>query len=879
METGKRGSRQPSTRRRGAFRPTSERLEGRALMAVLDLTNLSAASLGVQEVGAVANDGAGYSVANVGDVTGSGYDSFLITSPTVTGVGNNGPTAGTGQSKAYLVFGSSTVNSTTITNFLNLTPNQRIGDLATLGQTNQVNPAIVPPTDGSPVGFNFDGIVFTTDTSPNSLLGASVAGVGDINGDGVNDFVIGAPNDGTGGAAFVVFGGSNLRTTNVTNVNLDGGTGPTKIVTIRSNTSGDQFGFGVGGVGKFLSQGTNFNDILIGAPGTNGSAGAAYLLSGSALTAAGSGTTITADTIGAANGNGILFQGQSGDRAGAAVSSAGNFDGTTNNNLPVSSIIIGAPGSVTGTTFSSGRAYVIYGNQSIGTTAGPAFAAGSTYSLGLVGATPTTAIPNPIIGLNLQGISAARLGFSVAAAGDFNGDGFGDIILGAPGSSTGVSGFAAVVYGTTSAARPNGSFNIDPIASSSLVTQYFTGETATDLAGYSVSALQNYSATTSGVVRAIVIGSPGFSGNLGAVYTIPSTQSGTGVTSLALIPTSLNGARIVATNSLPGNPPAFGASVSGRPFYATNLGYTVDQDGLDDLIIGAPGFSLINPTTGNSTTRALAGAGYAVSGLKILDRINPAIGVNGTSPPYSVDPTSTANITITVFSTAATPTQPAFAPFTEINQSSIIINGVAFPTVTNFTSVPDINGDGIPEASFQVSPALLNLTGSTANILVTGVTTSGRTFVGDALVFLSGNVVPPNNGGGTVTGVIGTNAFAQLNPRSFSGLYNGELVPPVQTLEHLNSYKPLPVTVAYEQFLAAPGFRAREQLFAKKGKVNTKLHQAPAGTTVNDKYYGVSTLPHKVFVRGKFKKGETITFKHKVKVIPRDRQHEKFTSF
>ena len=140
---------------------------------------------------------------------------------------------------AYLVIGSKQVNINTAVDFLNLTKGttngtsstliggQRAGDLGELGTlgvaaqsgttapTAQTNPTVFQPSpamDSTHVyGFNYDGLRFvtglnaTTNTGRASSLGFSVTALGDINGDGIDDFAISAPNDAGGGKVFVIW--------------------------------------------------------------------------------------------------------------------------------------------------------------------------------------------------------------------------------------------------------------------------------------------------------------------------------------------------------------------------------------------------------------------------------------------------------------------------------------------------------------------------------------------------------------------------------------------------------------------------------------------------------------------------------------------------
>ena len=189
MLFGKGRPRKSDARRRtlDIYRPRGEVLEHRLLLSV-DLGGTSppsnpisaTAPYGMAFGNSISGGGAGWSVSDLGDVNGDGYDDFMIGAPTVS----SPSTIGSGiNGEAFLVFGSKTVNASAITDWIGTTStspltylytaNDRVGNLGKLGAATQTNPA-----SGATLGFPFAGITFVT-SGGNILsgLGASVASV------------------------------------------------------------------------------------------------------------------------------------------------------------------------------------------------------------------------------------------------------------------------------------------------------------------------------------------------------------------------------------------------------------------------------------------------------------------------------------------------------------------------------------------------------------------------------------------------------------------------------------------------------------------------------------------------------------------------------
>ncbi|MEZ6061914.1 MAG: integrin alpha [Planctomycetaceae bacterium] len=266
-----------------------------------------------------AGDGFGRSVSGAGDVNGDGYADLIVGA----WLADAGGAADSGQS--YVVFGrSSGYAGLQNVNFL----------------TNGIN------------GFRIDGV------APGGRMGTSVSGTGDINGDGLDDLILGAyltdPAGNTdAGQTFVIFGRSTGFPATISVSSLDGTNG----FRLDGVDALDKSGFSISGAGDVNADG--FDDLLIGAlaadGGGNTDAGESYLVFG---TAAGFASVISLDVLDGTNG--ILITGAAaGDLSGISVSSAFDVNGDGYDD-----VLIGAYHAAVGASANAGATYVVFGGTS-----------------------------------------------------------------------------------------------------------------------------------------------------------------------------------------------------------------------------------------------------------------------------------------------------------------------------------------------------------------------------------------------------------------------------------------------------------------------------------------------------------------------------------
>jgi hypothetical protein len=312
---------------------------------------------------------AGGPLAPAGDVNGDGRADVIVGAPSASA--NDKTQSGS----AYVVFGR---------------PSWAPMDLTAIGTG----------------GFRIDGAAY-------DAAGTSVAAAGDVNGDGRDDVIVGAPGSNRNGrrdagAAFVVFGkasttGVRLSALGKLGFRIDGA------------TAQDFTGSAVAGLGDV--DGDGFDDVAAGSPGLDAPGRAQ---AGGVQVVLGSASTAPVDLAAPGSRASLLTGSAAGEWVGGALSS-GDVDGD------------GAPDLIAGVSQAShhgrpqsGSAYVVYGA-----------ALGRPIDLAGLGAD----------GLVIDGgEDHGWLGASVAGAGDVDGDGYGDVLAGAPKSAPGGRDFAGSAW-------------------------------------------------------------------------------------------------------------------------------------------------------------------------------------------------------------------------------------------------------------------------------------------------------------------------------------------------------------------------------------------------------------------------------------------------
>jgi len=310
----------------------------------------------------------GTSVSSAGDVNGDSYSDIIVGAPGDRGI--------------YLYFGGDTMDNIVDLKIRGETWDERFGvAVSTAGDVNGdgfsdiiIGKEGLSSITGSAYiyfgGVNIDSISDLTLNSElnNSYFGTAVSTAGDVNGDGYSDVIVGAFRYiNNTGRAYIFYGGENMD--NIADVILTGDI-PESFFGCSVKTAGDINGDG-------------FSDVLVGAWGYSGYKGRAYVFYGSS----------SMDSIADVVMTGVAVN----DAFGISVSTAGDL-----NKDGYSDVIIGSSGY----NGYVGRAYVYLGGV----------------------------IMNNIEDIIYSGFGK-NFGISVSVVGDINGDGFSDVIVGEEGNN------------------------------------------------------------------------------------------------------------------------------------------------------------------------------------------------------------------------------------------------------------------------------------------------------------------------------------------------------------------------------------------------------------------------------------------------------------
>ncbi len=428
-------------------------------------------------------------------------------------------------------------------------------------------------------GFKIDGENYGYSS------GYSVSAVGDINGDGHDDLLIGAPDyleSNAPGCSYVVFGGTSIGSSGLINLSdLNGANG----FKLNGEYNGDWSGYSVSAAGDINSDG--YDDLIIGAEGypEGGLKGRSYVVFGGPEDYQG------LLSLSMLNGtNGFKLDGETTyDWSGYSVSTAGDINNDGHDDL-----IIGAWGYPGSEANGKGRSYVVFGGMGVGNN--------GVFSLsGLIGAN----------GFKLDGENKGdNSGCSVSAAGDINGDGYDDLVIGANGyPEHNYRGCSYVVFGGPEVGS-RGVFGLSSL----------NGTNGFKLDGEYNNDWSSYSVSTSGDINSdgyddLIIGAEGYPGGdfKGRGYVIygGSVVGNSGIITLSSL-NGVDGFKLDGEN----NGDWSGSSV--------NTAGDINGDDYTDLLIGANGYP-----GGSNKGRSyvvFGGPGVGSSGNILLSSLN---GING----------------------------------------------------------------------------------------------------------------------------------------------------------------------------------------------------------------------------------------------------------
>jgi hypothetical protein len=393
-----------------------------------------------------------------------------------------------------------------------------------------------------------------------SRLASSIA-VGDVNGDGIDDMILGASDPiSKAGGAYVIYGTEAGEPTKVT-LAADGEIPASQGFRIVAPSGSELLaGRAVADAGDI--NGDGYDDVVVGANGIAHNYGGAFVIYGGPHDG-----TVELTEAGLPESVGFMLKAPGAvDNAGLSLAGGEDVNGDG-----IDDLVIGDSGydpANPAAPYNTGAAFVVYGQEG----------ERPTVELGSVTANGE--------GFAIVGAEEGSYLEAVGMAGDVNGDGVGDLIVGATGTyrSGTFVGYAAVVYG---AASRGGNVVLSRSGLDPAVGFMLESSAAGDGTGTSV--------TGTGDVNAdgyddVVIGAPwsGTPGSADVVY--GGATHGT----VTLAPTGPQGAAgFVVHGPTQGSLRAeAGASVAG--------GADVNGDGIDDTVIAAPSAGYV--TSGGSVT-------------------------------------------------------------------------------------------------------------------------------------------------------------------------------------------------------------------------------------------------------------------------------------
>jgi hypothetical protein len=416
-----------------------------------------------------------------------------------------------------------------------------------------------------------------------SFTGFSVARVGDVNGDGLSDVAVGAPqadarDRSNAGSVFVIFGRADAAPVDLANLGSGG-------YRIDGALPDDSAGFSLAPAGDLNGDGRG--DLLVGAPALGGERpGAAWVVFGKPDAGG-------IDLATPAGGAYRIGGAQPGDLAGFSVGSIGDLDGDGRGDL-----LVGAPRFDVNDSdrLDSGAVFVVRGSASA-----------TDVDLGALGAN----------GYRIDGEGHGGAGWSVDGSPDMNGDSVPDVVLGAPftdAPDAPGAGTAYVAWGrkdTTNvdlASLGDGGFKLvgslgrGPAAGSEGLSETDQGtttdvdrDTLGEAAGSAVAALGDMNGDN---VPDIAVGGNladrGSRLNAGSVYFVHGKATPDAVDLAAVGPAAGNGYRVD------------GAAARDNTGTGVSDGGDVNGDGRRDMLVSSP--------TASPLSRQLSGATYVLFG-------------------------------------------------------------------------------------------------------------------------------------------------------------------------------------------------------------------------------------------------------------------------